>query len=154
MKKVLAALLFVLAISAVQARLSETLDECKASYGAVKGQIAPDQFAFALGHVTIIVHFRDGRSIQEDFLPESGAALSEAEITEFLQESSEGSTWKISMETPSIIFYSRKDGRATAQQGKPITSNTNGSNVKLTLAGAELIIKYTDTAGASHPGLR
>jgi hypothetical protein len=127
------------------ARLGETLDQCKTRYSAV-GQLGADQFKFRQGHINIIVHVRNGRSIQEDFAPEGGGSLSESDFAELLQENSEGSSWEASGETATVISYSRKDGRATAQKAKPNASTTNGGNVKLTVTGAELIIKYTSAA--------
>jgi hypothetical protein len=149
-REFLAVLFVVSAVSVAQARTGETLDECKARYEGPAGQVAPDQFIFKQSHVTIIVHLRDGRSIQEDFAPESGGVLSETEMAEFLQANSEGSTWEITSETPTYISYYRKDGRATAQKAKPNTSNVNGGNVKLTVTGAELIIRYTAAAAANR----
>jgi hypothetical protein len=149
-REFLAVLFVVSAVSVAQARIGETLDECKARYGGPTGQIALDQFTFNQGHITIIVHVRDGRSIQEDFAPEPGGVLSETQMAEFLQENSEGSTWEILSETPTYISYYRKDGRATAQKAKPNTSNEAGGNVKLTIKGAELIIKYTSAAAANR----
>ena len=104
--------------------------------------MTPDQFAFSQRHLTIIVHMHDGRSIQEDFVPEAGGVLSEGDIAGFLQESSEGSTWEIMTETPTYITYLRKDGRATAQKAKPNIVTNAQANVKLTATGAELIIRY------------
>jgi len=149
MRQFLAALFVVSVISVAQARIGETLGECKVRYGAPTGQIASDQFTFNVGmHLTIIVHVRDGRSIQEDFAPENGGVLPETEIAEFLQANSEGSTWEVMSETPTCISYLRKDRRATAQKAKP---NAQGDgNVKLTVTGAELIIKYTAAAAANR----
>ena len=57
MKQVLAVLLIVSSIVVAQARIGETLDECKASYEGPTGQVAPDQFIFTAGpHITITVH--------------------------------------------------------------------------------------------------
>jgi hypothetical protein len=67
-------LFVVTGLSVAQARIGETLDECKAHYEGPTGQLASDQFTFKQGHITIIVHVRDGRSIQEDFAPEYGQA--------------------------------------------------------------------------------
>jgi hypothetical protein len=150
MRAVLAVLFLVITISVAQARIGETLDECKARYEGSGGQIAADQFVFKRSHVTIVVHVRNGHSIQEDFAPEAGKVLSETETAQFLQENSEGSIWEIVGETPTYISYSRKDGRATAQRAKPNTSTEGSGNVKLTMTGAELIIKYTAAAAANR----
>lgn len=149
-REFLAVLFVVSAVSVAQARIGETLDECKARYDGPTGQLSHDEFTFKQGHITIIVHVRDGRSIQEDFAPERGGVLSETEIAEFLQANSEGSTWEITGETPTYSSYYRKDGRATAQKAKPNTSSDPGGNVKLTVTGAELIIKYTAAAAANR----
>jgi hypothetical protein len=151
-REFLATLFVVSAVSVAQARIGETLDECKARYEGPTGQLAADQFTFRRGHITISVHMRDGRSIQEDFAPESGRALSETEMADLLQENSEGSTWEILSETPTYISYFRKDKRATAQKAKPNTSAevSTGGNVKLTVTGVELIIKYTYAAAANR----
>src|ERR1700730_12574224 len=98
------------------ARLGETLDECKSRYsGSVEG-LGFDQFKLRRGSITVIVHIHNGRSIQEDFAPERGATLSESDFSELLQENSDGSSWDILSETPSVISYLRKDGKATAQK--------------------------------------
>jgi len=52
------------------ARIGETLDECKSRYGSSSGQIASDQFSFRRGHINIVVHLRNGRSVQEDYAPD------------------------------------------------------------------------------------
>jgi len=134
----------------VFARIGETLDECKSRYGS-SGQIASDQFTFRNGHINIVVHIRNGRSIQEDYAAESASALTDSDFAELLQENSEGSAWEISGETPTYTTYSRKDGRATAQKAKPNASTTNGGNVKLSVQGAELIIKLTAEAVNALP---
>jgi hypothetical protein len=127
------------------ARIGETLDECKSRYGSA-GQIAADQFAFQSGQLSIVVHIRNGRSVQEDFAPQSGNVLSEADFTQLLQENSEGSSWELTGETATYASYLRKDGKATAQKAKPNTSTIDSGNVKLSMQGAELIIKYTAEA--------
>jgi hypothetical protein len=142
------ALSFALAVTSactLNARIGETLEQCKTRYSAV-GQLGTNEFKFREGHINIIVHVRNGRSIQEDFVPEGGTSLSESDLAEVLQENSEGSTWEVSGETATIVSYSRKDGRASAQKAKPNASTSNGGNVKLTITGAELIIKYTAAA--------
>jgi hypothetical protein len=132
------------------ARLGETLEECKSRYSST-GQIAADQFTFRTGHVNVVVHVRNGRSIQEDFAPDGGSVLSESDFTQLLQENSEGSTWEISGETPTYTSLSRKDGRATAQKAKPNASSSNGGNVKLSMQGAELVVKYSAEAISKLP---
>jgi hypothetical protein len=138
----------VTATTSAPARIGETLDECKSRYGSA-GQAAPDQFTFQNGHINIIVHIRNGRSIQEDYAPDAASSLTESDFSELLQQNSEGSTWEVSGETPTYTTYSRKDGRATAQKAKP--NSTGDGNVKLTLKGAELIIKYTAEASNALP---
>jgi hypothetical protein len=128
------------------ARIGETLDECKARYTGLESSIGFDEFKFKRGSITVIVHIRNGRSVQEDFAPERGSSLSESDFAELLQENSEGSTWKLLSETPSHMSYTRADGRATAQRARPNISTTNGGNVKLSVQGAELTIKYTAEA--------
>jgi len=132
------------------ARLGETLDECKMRYGQ-SDQLAPDQFKFSRGQIIIIVRIRNGRSIQEDFAPESGGVLSESDFSQLLQENAEGSTWEISGETATYTSLSRKDGRASAQKARPNASTSNGGNVKLSIQGAELIVKYDAEAISKLP---
>ena len=133
------------------ARIGETLDECKFRYGSA-GQIAADQFTFQTGHINIVVHIRNGRSVQEDFAPQSGTVLSEADFAQLLQENSEGSSWELTGETATYATYLRKDGKATAQKGRPNTNTTESGNIKLSMQGAELIIKYTaEAANALAP---
>ncbi|MDQ2868302.1 MAG: hypothetical protein M3R59_07825 [Verrucomicrobiota bacterium] len=126
------------------ARIGETIGECELRYGPATGRISADEIPFYRSHVVIVVHLRAGRSIREDFGPESGGILSEEQIADFLGQNSEGSTWEISGETPTYTTYLRKDLRAIAQVAKPNTSGEG--NIKLTVAGAELIVKYTSTA--------
>jgi hypothetical protein len=129
------------------ASIGETLDQCASRYGRASGDLSRDQITFVRDHVTIVVHARDGRSIQEDFAPEGGATLSDSQIAEFLQENSEGSTWEKTGETASVITYNRKDGRATAQCAKPNDLAPN-TRIKLAMNGAELVVKYTATGAA------
>ena len=150
MKKLFFALISILSISSVRAGLGETLDQCVARYGFRTGNSAADQITFVRDHITITVHFRGDRSIQEDFTPEHGSTISEAQGVEILRENSEGSAWEISGETPVATTYIRKDGRATAQKAKPNIIGDPGGNVKLTFTGAELIIKYTAAAAANR----
>jgi hypothetical protein len=137
-----------IATTCALARIGETLDECKMRYGQA-GQLAPDQFKFNRGQIMIIVRIRNGRSTQEDFAPESGSSLSDSDVSQLLQENSEGSSWEVSGETPTYTSYSRKDGKATAQRARP--NSTGSGNVKLSIQGAELIIKYTAEAIAALP---
>ena len=146
MKKFLPLVLTLVLADVSQARIGETLDECKSRYGSLSGQLGPDEFTFNRDSVTIIVHLINGRSVREDFVPEAGKVLSAAQVDALMRENAEGSTWEILGETASVINYSRADKRATAQRGKANTSNTNAGNVKLTINNAELIIKYTAAA--------
>lgn len=130
------------------ARIGESLDECKLRYGSA-GQVAPDEYKFNRGHVAIFVHIRNGRSIQEDYAPESGDSFTQSDFDELLAENSEGSTWDITGETSGSVTLFRKDGKASAQKAKPNTSGAG--NVKLTIKGAELIIKYTAEAASKLP---
>ncbi len=141
-----------LCATASLARLGETLEECKIRYGS-PDQLAADQFKFRQGHITIVVHIRNGRSVQEDFAPESGSVFSENDFTQLLQENAESSTWEIVGETQTYTSLSRKDGRATAQKARPNATNSNAGNVKLSMQGAELVVKYTADAIAKLPPL-
>ncbi len=141
---------FLIFSTCALARIGETLDECKSRYGSPSGNLAADQITFKSGHVSIVVHVRNGRSIQEDFAPESGTTLSDSEVSEILQENSGGSTWEVSGETATVISYSRKDGNATAQRGKA-NANDPTYNIKLSMQGAELVIKLTAEAASKLP---
>ena len=143
---VLTALIIV--TTSARARIGETFDECKSRYGQ-PDQLAPDQFKFNRSSIAIIVRIRNGRSVQEDFVPESGGTLTDNDVSQLLQENAEGSTWEVSGEIATYTSYLRKDGKASAQRAKP---NTSGSgNVKLSIQGAELIIKYTAEAISKLP---
>lgn len=120
------------------ARLGETLDQCKTRYGAPTGQHGEDEIIFARDHTAITVHFRANRSVQEDFGPDAGSALSEVQVAEILQENSEGSTWEANGDSPVMITYFRKDGRAAAQCAK--------KGATLTGRGAVVILKYMGRA--------
>ena len=120
------------------ARLGETLDQCKTRYGGQTGQYGDGEFRFRRDHMVITVHLRGDRSVREDFGPEAGGVLSEAEIASILQENSEGSSWEVIGDSPVMITYFRKDGRASAQKAK--------EGAKLTGKGATVIVKYTAAA--------
>ena len=75
------ALLTLLALSSsTEARVGETLDECSYRYGASIGHYSHDQVRFNRGHIYITVHVRNNHSIREDFGPEAGGTLSDAQI--------------------------------------------------------------------------
>jgi hypothetical protein len=132
------AILFLAAAPLSFARLGETLDQCKTRYGGPTGQYGEDEFLFTRDHTAITVHFRANRSVQEDFGPDAGGTLSEAQVAEILQENSEGSTWEANGDSPVMITYMRKDGRAVAQCAK--------KGATLTGRGAIVIVKYTSRA--------
>jgi hypothetical protein len=117
------------------ARLGETLNECKTRYGSATGQNGDDEFIFSRDHTVITVHLRANRSVREDFGPEAGGVFSEAQVSAILEENAEGSAWEIIGDSPTMITYFRKDGRAGAQRAK------EGS--ELTGRGAVVIVKYT-----------
>jgi hypothetical protein len=81
------------------ARIGETLDECQQRYGSATGDVSASDITFRRDSVIIVIHFRRGKSFQEDFAPESGARLNEAQIKQFLDENAEGSTWEANGET-------------------------------------------------------
>lgn len=62
--------------SSASARIGDTLDDCKSRYGSPSGNLAADQITFKRGSISIVIHLRNGRLIQEDFAPESGSSLS------------------------------------------------------------------------------
>jgi len=143
--------LFCVATTICLARIGETLDDCKLRYSGSGEPLGFDQFKFRRGSIAVIVHIRNGRSVQEDFAPERGSLLSESDFAEILQENSEGSTWELASETATYTSYLRKDGKASAQKARPNSSTTDGGNVKLSIQGAELIIKYTASAISQLP---
>lgn len=133
-------MLLIFTMVSAFARLGETPDQCAMRYGSSTGRSASDQLSYSRGHLLITVYFSKDRSIREDFAPESGGSLTEAQVVELLQENAEGSSWEVMGQSATATSYMRKDGRATAQRAKP-NSQGNG-NVKLTFSGAELVIKY------------
>ena len=141
MKAIASLSLIVLIASPSFARVGETPDECAIRYGSSTGNLAKGQATFRRGGVTIVVHFENGKSVREDFGPESGGMLSDDQINSLLQESAEGSSWDKAGETSTVISYGRKDGHASAQAAKP--SDQGSGRIKLTVTGAELIIKAT-----------
>jgi hypothetical protein len=119
MKAIASLSLIVLMASPSFARVGETPDECAIRYGSSTGNLAKGQATFRRGGVTIVVHFENGKSVREDFGPESGGMLSDDQINSLLQESAEGSSWDKAGETSTVISYVRKDGQASAAGRKP-----------------------------------
>jgi len=135
------ALLTVLTLSSLaEARVGETLDQCTSRYGASIGHYSYDQVRFNRGHIYITVHVRDHHSIREDFAPEAGDTLSDAQIHAILQDNAAGAHWDKVGETPSKINLLRTDGHARAEIAKP-NYQANEGRIKLTMHGAELIIR-------------
>ncbi len=135
------AILMLLALSGLaDARVGETLDECSYHYGASIGHYSKDQVRFNRGHIYITVHVRDGHSIREDFGPEAGATLSDAQIDAILKENAKGHHWDKVGETATKVNLIRTDGHARAEVAKP-NYQTDEGRIKLTTTGAELIIR-------------
>src|SRR5262249_52785784 len=130
--KLLCTVVLVLTLSLTSfGGLGETLDQCKLRYNSPTGSNANEVF-FSSNHMVIAVQFLSDRAIQMDFSPELGDTFSETQVAEILRENAEGSTWEINGDTPAMITYLRKDGRATAQCAKKgITLNTKGALVTL-----------------------
>jgi len=135
------ALLTLLALSgSAQARVGETLDQCSYRYGASIGHYSHDQVRFNRGHIYITVHVRNHHSIREDFGPEAGATLSDAQIHAILEDNAKGHHWDVVGETATKINLIRTDGHARAEVAKP-NYQANEGRIKLTTTGAELIIR-------------
>ena len=135
------ALLTLLALSgSAEARIGETLDECSYRYGASIGHYSHDQVRFNRGHIYITVHVRDHHSIREDFAPEAGGTLSDAQIQAILEDNAKGYHWDRAGETATKINLIRTDGHARAEVAKPNYQADEG-RIKLTTNGSELIIK-------------
>jgi hypothetical protein len=133
MKILLAITALFLTIGAAKGSLGETPDECALRYGSASGNLSPDQIIYQRSGITIIVRFRDGRSIQEDFAPQAATRLSEAEIKQLLEENGRGSIWETNGETAAATDYFRKDGKASARAAK--------EGAELSMQHAQLIIK-------------
>jgi hypothetical protein len=116
------------------------LDQCTYRYGASIGHYSYDQVRFNRGHIYITVHVRDHHSIREDFAPEAGATLSDAQIHAILQDNAAGYHWDKVGETPSKVNLLRTDRHARAEIAKP-NYQANEGRIKLTMHGAELIIR-------------
>ena len=135
------ALLTLLALSgSAEARIGETLDQCSYRYGASIGHYSHDQVRFSRGHVYITVHVRDHHSIREDFGPEAGGTLSDAQIHAILEDNAKGYHWDIVGETATKVNLIRTDGHARAEVAKP-NYQANEGRIKLSTTGAELIIR-------------
>jgi hypothetical protein len=135
------ALLILLALSsAAEARIGETLDQCTYRYGASIGHYSYDQVRFNRGHVYITVHVRNNHSIREDFAPEAGETLSDAQIHAILEDNAKGHHWDKVGETPTKVLLVRTDGHARAEVAKP-NYQANEGRIKLTTTGAELVIR-------------
>ena len=135
------ALLTLLALSgSAEARIGETLDQCIYRYGSSIGHYSVDQVRFNRGHIYITVHVRDHHSIREDFAPEAGATLSDAQIHAILEDNAEGHHWEVVGETATKVNLIRTDGHARAEVAKP-NYQANEGRIKLTTTGAELIIR-------------
>jgi hypothetical protein len=135
------ALLTLLALSGpAEGRVGETLDQCTYRYGASIGHLSRDQVRFNRGHIYITVHVRDHHSIREDFSPEAGATLSDAQIDAILKDNAAGYSWEIVGESANVVRFIRTDGHARAEVAKP-NYQANEGRIKLTTTGAELIIR-------------
>src|SRR5678815_417243 len=134
------AILTLLALCGLaEARIGETLDQCTYRYGASIGHLSRDQVRFNRGHIYITVHVRDHHSIREDFSPEAGATLSDAQIDAILKDNAAGYSWEIVGESANVVRFIRTDGHARAEVAKP-NYQANEGRIKLTTTGAELII--------------
>ena len=134
-------LLTLLALSgSAEARVGETLDQCSYRYGASIGHYSHDQVRFNRGHIYITVHVRGNHSIREDFGPEAGATLSDAQIHAILEDNARGYHWDTVGETATKVNLLRTDGHARAEVAKP-NYQANEGRIKLTSTGAELIIR-------------
>jgi hypothetical protein len=134
-------LLTLLALSgSAEARVGETLDQCSYRYGPSIGHYSHDQVRFNRGHIYITVHVRGNHSIREDFGPEAGATLSDAQIHAILEDNAKGYHWDTVGETATKVNLLRTDGHARAEVAKP-NYQANEGRIKLTSTGAELIIR-------------
>jgi hypothetical protein len=139
--KAIAILTLVLSLSGLaDARVGETLDECTYRYGSSVGHYSKDQVRFNRGHIYITVHVRNNHSIREDFGPEAGGTLSDAQIDAILKDNAKGYNWEKVGESASVVRLVRTDGHARAEVAKPNYQADEG-RIKLTTTGAELIIK-------------
>jgi hypothetical protein len=139
--KAIAILTLVLSLSGLaDARVGETLDECSYRYGASIGHYSKDQVRFNRGHIYITVHVRDNHSIREDFAPEAGGTLSDAQIDAILKDNAKGYKWEKVGESANVVRLLRTDGHARAEVAKPNYQADEG-RIKLTTTGAELIIR-------------
>ena len=131
----------LLALTApAEARIGETLDQCSYRYGGSIGHYSHDQVRFNRGHIYITVHVRDHHSIREDFAPEAGATLSDAQIHAILEDNAKGHHWEVVGETATKVNLLRTDGHARAEVAKPNSQNNEG-RIKLTMHGAEVSIR-------------
>ena len=138
--KAIAILTLLALCGSAEARIGETLDECSYRYGASIGHYSHDQVRFNRGHIYITVHVRDHHSIREDFAPEAGGTLSDAQIQAILEDNAKGYHWDRAGETATKINLIRTDGHARAEVAKP-NYQANEGRIKLTTTGAELIIR-------------
>ena len=135
------ALLTLLALcGSAEAQVGETLDQCSYRYGSSIGHYSYDQVRFNHGHIYITVHVRNHHSIREDFAPEAGSTLSDAQIHAILQDNAKGYHWDVIGETATKVNLIRTDGHARAEVAKP-NYQANEGRIKLTTTGAELIIR-------------
>ena len=135
------AILVLLALSGLaDARVGETLDECSYHYGGSIGHYSKDQVRFNRGHIYITVHLQNNHSIREDFGPEAGGTLSDAQIDAILKDNAKGHHWEKVGETATKVNLIRTDGHARAEVAKP-NYQTDEGRIKLTTTGAELIIR-------------
>src|SRR5438094_9592520 len=139
--KAIAVLTLVLFLRGLaDARVGETLDECSYRYGSSVGHYSKDQVRFNRGHIYITVHVRNNHSIREDFGPEAGGTLSDAQIDAILKDNAKGYNWEKVGESASLVRLLRTDGHARAEVAKP-NYQANEGRIKLSTTGAELIIR-------------
>ena len=138
--KVIALVMLLALSSSAEARVGETLDELSYRYGASIGHYSHDQVRFNRGHIYITVHVRNNHSIREDFGPEAGGTLSDAQIDAILKDNAKGYHWEKVGESANVVRFTRTDGHARAEVAKP-NYQANEGRIKLTTTGAELIIR-------------
>ena len=84
-------------------------------YGSSVGHYSKDQVRFNRGHIYITVHVRNNHSIREDFGPEAGGTLSDAQIDTILKDNAKGYKWEKVGESANVVRLLRSDGHARAR---------------------------------------
>lgn len=118
-----------------QARLGDTLPECRARYGEPTRPHSAQRAEFAWGRFALAATYRENRCISLNFTTRDGSPCTAGEIQQILEQNQAGSSWSPWVLDPesgpdrATTQYERSDSRASAI--------SRGGTLCLWLHGAE-----------------